>query len=239
MNSALFHAARPGDIRSGGLGGREGAGYRPGMREAAAMAKEMGFDQDFGPQVSVVTCAPVVLEQARTPRKRGHSISAYHRLYRSYVQPLFHSFWCQDLSCSRTGMSATQPGVMGISILIRHCYMYVHTVQDYSIHCAHRLDCVLIQFIIQQSPICGFVTLALLNRFPASLACSVHTVRPKPPCLQAANMWKMLDDLAVTDSAAYAEMAKAGAEALVRPTQCLKSLGSTINLVFPPTALEV
>lgn len=28
-------------------------------------------------------------------------------------------------------------------------------------------------------------------------------------------MWKMLDDLAVTDSAAYAEMAKAGAEALV------------------------
>lgn len=29
-------------------------------------------------------------------------------------------------------------------------------------------------------------------------------------------MWKMLDDLAVTDSAAYAEMAKAGAEALVR-----------------------
>lgn len=33
---------------------------------------------------------------------------------------------------------------------------------------------------------------------------------------QAANMWKMLDDLAVTDSAAYAEMAKAGADALVR-----------------------
>lgn len=29
-------------------------------------------------------------------------------------------------------------------------------------------------------------------------------------------MWKMLDDLAVTDSAAYAEMAKAGAKALVR-----------------------
>eukprot|EP00903_Cladosiphon_okamuranus_P021435 g19703.t1 len=34
---------------------------------------------------------------------------------------------------------------------------------------------------------------------------------------QAANMWKMLDDLALTDSAAYAEMAKAGAEALRKP----------------------
>eukprot|EP00752_Nemacystus_decipiens_P013367 g11835.t2 len=34
---------------------------------------------------------------------------------------------------------------------------------------------------------------------------------------QAANMWKMLDDLAVTDRAAYAEMAKAGAEALRKP----------------------
>ncbi|CAM9821056.1 unnamed protein product, partial [Ectocarpus sp. 12 AP-2014] len=34
---------------------------------------------------------------------------------------------------------------------------------------------------------------------------------------QAANMWKMLDDLAVTDSAAYAEMAKAGADALRKP----------------------
>lgn len=29
-------------------------------------------------------------------------------------------------------------------------------------------------------------------------------------------MWKMLDDLAVTDKAAYAEMAKAGAEEMVR-----------------------
>lgn len=50
MNSALFHAARPGDIRSGGLRG----GSRPGMREAAALAKQMGFDQDFGPQVGVI-----------------------------------------------------------------------------------------------------------------------------------------------------------------------------------------
>lgn len=33
---------------------------------------------------------------------------------------------------------------------------------------------------------------------------------------KAANMWKMLDDLAVTDKAAYAEMAKAGAEEMVR-----------------------
>lgn len=58
MNSALFHAARPGDIRSGVLGGRGGGGggvargeIRPGMREAAAVADEMGFGQDFGPQV--------------------------------------------------------------------------------------------------------------------------------------------------------------------------------------------
>ncbi|CAM9383143.1 unnamed protein product [Hapterophycus canaliculatus] len=53
MNSALFHAARPGDIRSGGarvgsLGGR--GETRSGMREAAALAKEMGFGRDFGPQ---------------------------------------------------------------------------------------------------------------------------------------------------------------------------------------------
>lgn len=56
MNSALFHAARPGDIRSGGLGvGGGGAGRetRSGMREAAAVAKEMGFGQDFGPQVGL------------------------------------------------------------------------------------------------------------------------------------------------------------------------------------------
>lgn len=51
MNSALFHAARPGDIRSGGLGGGAGGETRSGMREAAAVAKEMGFGQDFGPQV--------------------------------------------------------------------------------------------------------------------------------------------------------------------------------------------
>lgn len=35
-------------------------------------------------------------------------------------------------------------------------------------------------------------------------------------------MWKMLDDLAVTDSAAYAEMAKAGAEAMVR-VSCVRA----------------
>lgn len=62
MNSALFHAARPGDIRSGGLGGGGGGAggeTRAGMREAAAVAKEMGFGQDFGPQV-------------RTGRTLGH-----------------------------------------------------------------------------------------------------------------------------------------------------------------------
>ncbi|CAM9579886.1 unnamed protein product, partial [Scytosiphon promiscuus] len=55
MNSALFHAARPGDIRSGGerAGGLGGGGQaRAGMREAAAVAKEMGFGQDFGPQAA-------------------------------------------------------------------------------------------------------------------------------------------------------------------------------------------
>ncbi|CAM9191458.1 unnamed protein product [Ectocarpus fasciculatus] len=57
MNSALFHSARPGDIRSGrtagGLGGGAGGNSsRVGMREAAALAKEMGFGQDFGPQAA-------------------------------------------------------------------------------------------------------------------------------------------------------------------------------------------
>ncbi|CBJ29318.1 conserved unknown protein [Ectocarpus siliculosus] len=57
MNSALFHSARPGDIRSGrtagGLGGGGGGNSgRVGMREAAALAKEMGFGQDFGPQAA-------------------------------------------------------------------------------------------------------------------------------------------------------------------------------------------
>lgn len=42
-------------------------------------------------------------------------------------------------------------------------------------------------------------------------------------------MWKMLDDLAVTDSAAYAEMAKAGAEALVR----------TVSSILPTAPFQV
>lgn len=35
------------------------------------------------------------------------------------------------------------------------------------------------------------------------------------PVFQAANMWKMLDDLAVTDKAAYEEMRRAGEEQMV------------------------
>lgn len=54
MNSALFHMARPGDIRDEGTRGRGGG---PGMREAAAVAKEMGFSQEFGPQVRYVSPA--------------------------------------------------------------------------------------------------------------------------------------------------------------------------------------
>lgn len=42
-----------------------------------------------------------------------------------------------------------------------------------------------------------------------------HAIFDLSTALQADNMWKMLDDLAVTDSAAYAEMARAGAEAMV------------------------
>lgn len=56
MNSALFHMARPGDIRDEdrrlGGGGRGGSA---GIREAAAVAKEMGFGPEFGPQVRSAT----------------------------------------------------------------------------------------------------------------------------------------------------------------------------------------
>lgn len=83
MNSALFHAARPGDIRSGGMGRRGGGGDRPGMREAAAMAKEMGFDQDFGPQVGCVGSSTVFLES----KTRG------------YLANSKQSLWTVDKSC--------------------------------------------------------------------------------------------------------------------------------------------
>lgn len=55
MNSALFHIARPGDIRDEGRrrGGAGGGGA--GMQEAAALAKEMGFGPEFGPQVRSAT----------------------------------------------------------------------------------------------------------------------------------------------------------------------------------------
>lgn len=41
MNTALFHAARPGDIGGGGVGTP-----RVGMREAAGMARQMGFGKE-------------------------------------------------------------------------------------------------------------------------------------------------------------------------------------------------
>lgn len=71
MNSALFHAARPGDIGGRGRGG----GSRDGVREAAALAQQMGFGgQDFGPQVDIIDRSLVVKCERFCLSRAGRSL---------------------------------------------------------------------------------------------------------------------------------------------------------------------